>query len=362
MSITKRKVKGKTQYRYIISYKDAEGKYRQKASKWFDTASQAKKAEAEYRTTGKLKTAQTALTLGEALESYIEYKTPRVSPRYLNIAVHRIKQYYPNLLDKPIDKIQLKDILEAHASEVFQGRATSTKNKTLQYLSSLFAYADRQLGISCEAIKKVDRFVKTPEENLKEFNILTPEQFNLMLQYVDKLECKSALYVLFWTGMRCNECLSLTFEDIHETYIDLKKQYDRTRDKWVPLKTKEARRVSIDEDLFRVFQTLKDKLKHEFPDEFQESWFCFYGPKQIYNRTLKDIKDRALKKANLPYVRIHDLRHSHASYLIEQGVNIYKISKRLGHASIQMTLDRYGHLIDTEGDEILGAIKNKSKL
>lgn len=362
MSITKRKVKGKTQYRYVISYKDVEGKYKQKASKWFDTAAQAKKAEAEYRTTGKLKTAEMALTLSEVLESYIEYKAPRVSPRYLRITTNTIKRYYPNLLDKPIDKIQLKDILEAHSGEAFRGKATSTKNKALQDLSAVLAYADKQFNISCNDLKKVDKFVPTPEENLKEFNVITPDQFELLLQYVDKLEYRSALYVLFWTGMRCNECLSLTFEDIHETYIDLRKQYDKTRNKWVPLKTKEARRVSIDEDLFQVFQTLKDKLMFEFPDEFQESWFCFYGPRQLVRQTLRKVKNRALKKAELPYVRIHDLRHSHASYLIEKGVNVYKISKRLGHASIQMTLDRYGHLIDTEGDEILGAIKNKAKL
>ena len=52
------------------------------------------------------------------------------------------------------------------------------------------------------------------------------------------------------------------------------------------------------------------------------------------------------------------MRHSHVSMLIDQGVNIYKISKRLGHSSIRMTLDRYGHLLDRDETEILDAIDN----
>ena len=164
MSISKRKVKGKTQYRYIISYKDAEGRYKQKASKWFDTASQAKKAEAEYRTTGKLNTADKPLTLREALESYVEYKTPRVSPRYLRMIESVVEKYYTNLLDKPISKIQPKDILEAHAAEAFQRKTTSTKNIYYEKLLGLLNYADRLLGVPCEAVKRSINLSRPPKK------------------------------------------------------------------------------------------------------------------------------------------------------------------------------------------------------
>ena len=63
-------------------------------------------------------------------------------------------------------------------------------------------------------------------------------------------------------------------------------------------------------------------------------------------------------EAGVPEFNIHALRHSHASNLIEAGVNMYKISKRLGHSSIRTTMDIYGHLIDTEEDEVLNAISN----
>jgi integrase len=68
------------------------------------------------------------------------------------------------------------------------------------------------------------------------------------------------------------------------------------------------------------------------------------------------IKDKIIEQTGLPYIRIHDLRHSHASYLIKNGANMYAVSRRLGHSSIQMTIDRYTHLLPDAQDEVLQAI------
>ena len=88
-------------------------------------------------------------------------------------------------------------------------------------------------------------------------------------------------------------------------------------------------------------------------------WFIFGGYDQFNQTTVTRIKNEACAKANLKQIRIHDFRHSHASNLIEAGVNMYKISKRLGHSSVTITMDRYGHLIDQDGDEILDAMRKK---
>lgn len=155
--------------------------------------------------------------------------------------------------------------------------------------------------------------------------------------------------------MRRTEALSITFEDYDENYIYLSKQY--IHGKWTTLKTKGSKRkIAIDEDIYNILQEQYDKYKDY--EVFNKSWFVFGGYNQLVLSTVEYQKNQAIEKANLPYIRIHDLRHSHASYLIEQGVNMYKISKRLGHSSISITMDRYGHLLD-EGDEILNAIKQK---
>lgn len=58
---------------------------------------------------------------------------------------------------------------------------------------------------------------------------------------------------------------------------------------------------------------------------------------------------RLVKRSGLPRIRFHDLRHSHVAHLIEAGVDPLTISRRLGHASVAFTLDRYGHLFDQAG-------------
>ena len=57
-------------------------------------------------------------------------------------------------------------------------------------------------------------------------------------------------------------------------------------------------------------------------------------------------------------IRIHDLRHSHASYLISKNVNIVAVSRRLGHTSIQTTLDTYTHLLKESNDKLLEVLED----
>jgi integrase len=55
--------------------------------------------------------------------------------------------------------------------------------------------------------------------------------------------------------------------------------------------------------------------------------------------------DRLLKQFNAPHITFYDLRHTHVAFLIKQGVHIKVISERLGHASVAITMDTYGHLL-----------------
>jgi integrase len=61
---------------------------------------------------------------------------------------------------------------------------------------------------------------------------------------------------------------------------------------------------------------------------------------------VRDVFEPARRKAMLPGMRFHDLRHSYASVLIVQGTHPKVISDQLGHASVQITMDRYSHLFD----------------
>jgi integrase len=64
------------------------------------------------------------------------------------------------------------------------------------------------------------------------------------------------------------------------------------------------------------------------------------------------------KKANLPKIRFHDLRHSHATMLLENKINSKVAAERLGHGSVKMFLDRYSHLLPNMQDEAAAAIES----
>ncbi|BDR73708.1 site-specific recombinase XerD [Clostridium tetani] len=76
---------------------------------------------------------------------------------------------------------------------------------------------------------------------------------------------------------------------------------------------------------------------------------------RIFNFTkffLKNEMQRVCKKSGVKQIRIHDLRHSHASLLIELGFTPLLISERLGHEKVQTTLDTYSHLYPNKGDVV----------
>ena len=67
------------------------------------------------------------------------------------------------------------------------------------------------------------------------------------------------------------------------------------------------------------------------------------------------------KKAGVKKIRLHDLRHSHASYLFHHGIDALTISKRLGHEKLQTTLDTYTHLYQSAGDKLLNILNRKKE-
>ena len=68
--------------------------------------------------------------------------------------------------------------------------------------------------------------------------------------------------------------------------------------------------------------------------------------------SLKRQLDTACKKAGVPRIRVHDLRHSHASYLLSNGINIVILSRRLGHEKVQTTLNIYCHICPSSEDRL----------
>ena len=140
--------------------------------------------------------------------------------------------------------------------------------------------------------------------------------------------------------MRFSEALALTPEDfnfIHQS-VSISKTWDyKTNTGFMPTKNKSSvRKVQLDWQTVIQFSQLIKTLPQDEP--------IFINAK-TYNSTVNAILSRYCKKANVPTISIHGLRHTHASILLFAGVSIASVARRLGHSSMTTTQKTYLHII-----------------
>ena len=154
------------------------------------------------------------------------------------------------------------------------------------------------------------------------------------------------------TGMRLGELLAVKWGDIdfNSGYIMVRRTYKRG--KFTEPKNKKHRSVDMSESLKDV---LKDQATRQKRDTLKNGWseppellFTTRAGKAIEQNYIRRVFKKALQKAGLREIRIHDLRHTFASQMLSLGESPVYVKEQLGHHSIQLTVDTYGHWIKTK--------------
>lgn len=174
----------------------------------------------------------------------------------------------------------------------------------------------------------------------------------------------SFFITLFYTGMRLGEIQALTWKDFKNGELQIVKSLTRkAQGKSYAIKepksTSSIRNIQVGKNLELYLNKYKEKQSKLAG--FNEDWFMFGNLKPLAKTTITREKDKAIKEAGVKRISIHDFRHSHASNLIANGINIVAVSKRLGHSSVEMTLRVYTHLIKTTEDQLLSYIDESSQ-
>ena len=143
------------------------------------------------------------------------------------------------------------------------------------------------------------------------------------------------------TGMRFSEALALTPKDFDfgHQILSISKTWDyKGQGGFLPTKNKSSvRKIQIDWQLVVRFSDLVRNLPENEP--------IFVKKSCVYNSTVNNILARHCKKAGVPVITVHGLRHTHASLLLFAGVSIASVARRLGHASMTTTQKTYLHII-----------------
>src|SRR5664280_1834470 len=223
--------------------------------------------------------------------------------------------------------------------------------------NQIMAYAVRHKLIASNPVRDSERPRKKMDDIVKgNIAVLNPGQIRAFLEAIPNQKYQMLFLTAIMTGARQGEILGLKWSDVdfEKKQMHIKRTFNHER--FFTPKTKESIR-SIDLAPMMVLELKKWKLASGginevliFPSEAG-------SPISPQNLTRSYFKP-ALKVAGLPEIRFHDLRHTFASLLIDQGENIKYISSQLGHASTTITLDVYSHLMKSENQDAACRLEN----
>ncbi len=202
---------------------------------------------------------------------------------------------------------------------------------------------------------------KTPSE--KKIKFLNQFELHTLLIGLDlqkEVNWDWFILLIAKTGMRFSEALALTPKDFDFSHqsLSINKTWDYKGDGgFLPTKNKSSvRKIQIDWQLVIQFSELLKGLPEDKP-------IFVKGDRKVYNSTVNDILERHCKKANIPVISVHGLRHTHASLLLFAGVSIASVARRLGHSSMTTTQKTYLHIIhELENQDVDLVMKSLSNL
>lgn len=336
--ITKDKI-----YYYSVRYKDRDGVIKQKyeQNKAWRSYKQAQAAADLFLKSINL--SDQDITMDELFDLYISDSDKRNKPStiisYVNLYGSKIKPYFGKT---PVSNITPRQIAMWQIKMLEMGLENSTIT-TIQTVFRLFLnFAVRNDLIEKSPFKS--RTVINKNKHKREMLYWTPDDFRKFIQCVDKPILKTFFKTLYWTGIRRGEAAALTIGDIdfENNVIHINKTYDpRTQVVTTPKSYSSNRYVEMTSELAHELRAMTDLLLTA--PGLDHGSLLFYGSHRISPSTFEQARDRACLESGVKRIRIHDIRHSHVSLLINNRFTPFEIAKRMGH-SVKMVEEVYGHL------------------
>ena len=296
--------------------------------------------------------ADLTMTFEAFVEIYITDKKKRLRENTWSTKEHIIRtKILPYFKEKRLSEIKPRDVI-AWQNEMLNyrdknGKAYSpTYLKTLHgQLSAILNHAVRFYGLKSNAAATAGCM---GSEKHKEMLFWTKEEYLKFAEVMmDKPQSYYAFEVLYWCGIREGELLALTPADfdLDKGLLSITKSYQRLKGRDVITDPKTPKSVRV----IQMPQFLTDEIR-----DYLKSLYKVQPDQRIFEVTksyLPHEMDRGAKEAGVKRIRIHDLRHSHVSLLIEMGFSALAIADRVGHESVDITY-KYAHLFPSKQQEM----------
>ena len=333
-------------------YTNWQGIKKQKWKRGFATKKEALGFERDFL---EKQSANPDMTFQNLYEIYMEDMAARLKQSTLLTKKAVLQTHIlPFFGSKPINEIKASDVRR------WQAKLMSSPNNYSQTylkkinteLNSIINYAKRFYDLNTNLCGKAGTIGKAKAE---EMDYWTYDEYIAFREGVkDKPLSYICFEVLYWTGMREGELLALSPADIDfdNKLISINRTYQRIGGKDVftsPKTRKSKRKIPIPDFLC---QELSDYIQSRYMLDADERLFPV-TKSYLSHEMIRGCKNTGVKK-----IRIHDIRHSHASLLINQGCDALMLADRLGHEKVSTTLNTYSHLFPHKQQELVHSLES----
>ena len=367
---------------YQVSYKDSEGVRKRKkfAAKTKREAMEKGKTFLNEQNQG-LDVSRQDVTVAEWIDECMEnYVKPRIRPRTYEKYLSSIKNYIlPKFGKFKLSELEASSLQKHFNSLLINGRADgkglspSTVRAARRYFAMCIDDAVRE-GL---LLRNVIRLTKSPKLTRKEIVVLTKEEVTNLIETAKNIEnnfmkimMPEILSFTVRTGLRQGEVFGLKWEDIdfQNSCLFVKRSLAHVVGKGAVFqepKTKNSRRRVLlmpeDVESLKKYQQWQKNYAEELGDKFSGHGLVFtspfgepISPTNFIRRYFKPL----LKKCGISEdFTFHGLRHTHATLLLQQGVNPKIVQERLGHSSIKVTMDTYSHVLPDMQKQAVDALR-----
>lgn len=294
---------------------------------------------------------------------YLDYWMQEACENRLTVTtMDGYRQNIENHIKPQLGNIELEKLTPLHLQSFYtdklrNGRVNGKGGLSCKTVLTLHRIIHKALEQAMKwqlVLRNIADCVEPPKAKKYKAQILNEEEIRTLIDAVKESEMYIPILIAVFTGMRRGEILGLTWENVNlsKGYILVQQALYSTSKGIIitsPKTEKSIRKIAISQTLVQELKKHKVRAmtnKMRLGDTYCDNdLVCckndgdFINPKS-FSRKFATI----LKTNGLPLIRFHDLRHSHASFLVKLGVQPKIISERLGHSNISITMDLYAHV------------------